>query len=496
MAHAAETTQSDQIAEREKLAHDPHRPRYHYLPAANWLNDPNGLIHWKGKYHMFYQYNPNGPFHGTIHWGHTVSSDLVHWADLPIALAPTPDSPDAEGCYSGCAVDHNGVPTFIYSGHNRANPGAFELPCLATGDDELLAWTKYAENPVIAGPPEDLDVIAFRDHCVWKADDAWYQVIGSGVTGVGGTALLYRSQDLVRWEYVHPICIGDLTKTEPLWTGSMWECPDLFPLGDKHVLIVSVWDNHHTHYPIYFVGDYTAHTFTPQLPHMLDYGPSFYAPQSLRDAAGRRIMFGWLREERAAEAQRAAGWSGVMSLPRVLSIGPDGLLGVEPAPELAALRGKHAHWADIDLSPTSPDLLSDLRGDTLEIIAEFELGDDTEFGIKVRCSPDGAEQTAISYDSLRRRLAIDPQRSSGSDTAHRGVQGGQLELARDEPLRLHIFLDRSVVEVFANGRACVTSRIYPSRDDSLGVELFVQRGRARLTALDIWEMGSIWDGRG
>ena len=95
---------------------DRQRPRYHFLPPANWLNDPNGLIQWRGRYHTFYQYNPNGPFHGTIHWGHAISDDSVHWEHLPIALAPTPGGPDADGCWSGCAVDHDGVPTLIYTG--------------------------------------------------------------------------------------------------------------------------------------------------------------------------------------------------------------------------------------------------------------------------------------------------------------------------------------------------------------------------------------------
>src|SRR5688572_12844442 len=122
-----------------------HRPQYHFLPPANWMNDPNGLIQWQGQYHMFYQYNPNGPFHGTIHWGHAISSDLVHWEHLPIALAPTPGGPDEDGCWSGCAVDDGGVPTFIYSGaRNRV-----ERACLATSSDGLLTWEKYPGNPII-----------------------------------------------------------------------------------------------------------------------------------------------------------------------------------------------------------------------------------------------------------------------------------------------------------------------------------------------------------
>src|SRR6476659_2902008 len=117
-----------------RLVRDPHRPGYHFLPPANWMNDPNGLIHWKGQYHMFYQYNPEGPFHNKIHWGHAVSTDLVHWAHLPVALAPTLDSPDEDGCWSGCAVDNAGVPTLVYTGVR----GEDQLPCVATGDDDLV----------------------------------------------------------------------------------------------------------------------------------------------------------------------------------------------------------------------------------------------------------------------------------------------------------------------------------------------------------------------
>jgi beta-fructofuranosidase len=488
MAHSAATTTRNQRTEPDQLAQDPHRPIYHYLPPANWLNDPNGLIHWNGQYHIFYQYNPHEALHANMHWGHAVSADLVHWEHLPIALTPTPGSPDEDGCWSGCAVDDNGVPTLIYSGHRD---GA-ERACLATSHDELRTWEKYAGNPVIPSPPPELDLVAFRDHCVWKEEDSWYQIIGAGISGVGGTALLYTSRDLRQWQYLHPICVGDKDQTDPLWTGSMWECPDLFSLGNKHVLIVSVWDNRHIYYPIYFVGDYAAHTFSPEPPHKLDFGASFYAPQSLRDAQGRRLMWGWLREGRDVQVQRTAGWSGVMSLPRVLTMRADGMLSVEPAPELTTLRGKHTRWTDIDLASTSSNVLGDVQGDTLEIIAEFDPGDATEFGITVRCSPDGAEQTQISYDRIGQRLAVDPQRSSLGDHLYREVQSGPLDLASEEPLKLHIFLDRSVVEIFANSRACLTSRIYPSRADSLGIDLFARSGTVKLRAMDIWEMGSIW----
>jgi len=491
MAKTTEPTRHDATEAGERLALDPHRPGYHFLPPANWMNDPNGLIHWNGQYHMFYQYNPDGAFHANMHWGHAVSADLVHWDHLPVALAPTPGTPDAEGCYSGCAIDHDGVPTIIYSGHNRANPGQYQLPCLATGDDALRTLTKYAGNPIIPGPPPDLDLIGFRDHCVWKEGNTWYQVIGAGIAGVGGTTLLYKSPDLLRWEYVQPICVGDVNETAPLWTGSMWECPDLFPLGGQHVLIVSVWDNRHTHYSIYFVGTYADNVFSPGAPHKLDFGASFYAPQSLRDATGRRIMFGWLREERDTQAQRDAGWSGVMSLPRVLVLRPDGVLTMRPAPELERLRGRHVYAGALDLAKAASKLAG-VRGDRLEIVAEVDLGQADQASVVLRRSPDGAEQTCVRYRRADSCLILDTTRSSLSPAAHGDVHGGPLELTPGEPLRLRIFLDGSVVEVFANDRVCVSGRIYPTRADSLGVDL-VAEGAARLTALDIWELRSIWD---
>jgi len=477
-----------QLAQEKRLADDPHRPQYHFLPPANWMNDPNGLIQWRGQYHLFYQHNPGGPCWGTMHWGHAVSENLVHWTDLPIALAPTPGGPDADGCWSGCAVDNDGIPTLIYT-------GVFpQRQCIATSTDDLLTWEKHAGNPVIVAPPEGLDVTGFRDPCVWREGDRWYALIGSGIQGVGGTVLLYKSPDLIHWEYVHPLCVGDHHDT-----GEMWECPDLFPLGplgedrneNRYVLLVSIQPEFL--YAHYFIGTYADHKFVPDIHGIIDSGGYFYAPQTLLDDQGRRIMWGWIKEGRSDEAQQAGGWAGVMSLPRILSLRPGGLLGIEPAPELRALRGKHYRLTDIVLTPTSSGILEDVRGDCLEIVAEFEPGDvgtAEELGLKLRCSPDGEEQTRIVYDRAANRLIVDRERSSLSSDVHRDAQVCPLDLVAGESLKLHIFLDCSVVEVYANGRTCITSRIYPSRPDSLGVDVFASGGSVMFKSLDIWEMGS------
>ena len=469
----------------QPAANDPQRPRYHFLPPANWLNDPNGLIHWNGTYHMFYQYNPNGPFHGTIHWGHAVSADLVHWEHLPIALAPEPGTPDEDGCYSGVAVDDGGVPTLIYSG----NRNGAQRACLATSTDGLLTWQKYPGNPVIAAPPPGLHLVEFRDHSVWREDGPWYQLMGAGIEGQGGTALLYRSNDLRSWEYLHPLLIGDQQRFTPIWTGSMWECPDFFMLQDRHVLITSIWDKNQLHYSAAFVGRYRDQRLVPDVEHKLDYGDQyFYAPQSFTDAQGRRIIFGWVHEGRSAEAQMATGWSGVMSLPRVLSLGPAGHVYMQPAPELAALRGEHMHSAAIDVPAGQLVVVPDVSGDTLELVVELAPAHDGLCGITVRCSPDGSEHTQIAYDATLHQLVVDRTHASLDPTTDHNLHVAPLTLGPDEPLRLHIFLDRSVLEVFANQRVSITSRIYPTRADSLGVALLAERGEARLNALDAWQI--------
>jgi beta-fructofuranosidase len=474
---------------RHKLAQDPHRPLYHFLLPSNWMNDPNGLIQWNGNYHLFYQTNPNGPFHGTIHWGHAVSEDLVYWEDLLIALAPTPGGPDEDGCYSGCAVDNDGVPTLIYTGVR----GKSQLPCVATSrDDSLTSWEKYEGNPVIPSPPEGLDLVGFRDHSVWKEDGVWYQLIGSGIRGVGGAALLYKSEDLIHWEYLNPLHVVNKNSTEPVWSGTMWECPNFLSLGDKRVLIVSAYDNGILYHPVYFVGTYADHRFTPQAQKILDSGGHFYAPQTMIDDRGRRLVWGWLMEGRNAQEQIQAGWSGVMSLPRILSLRPDGFLAIEPVPELKALRDTHHRFVDLDLRPESSQLLGDIRADCLEIVAEIEPGEAAEFGVKVRRSPDGEEETLVVYDRVNGRLAIDSKRSSINPNVYKDARWDQVGFSAEETLKLHIFVDRSVVEVFANGRSCLTDRIYPSRADSLGMDLFARGGSAKFKSVDIWEMRPIW----
>ena len=469
LAGAVRLADAGAPAPASKLAHDPQRPQYHLLPAANWMNDPNGPIYWQGKYHMFFQYNPNGAFWGDMHWAHAVSVDMVRWKHLPVALAPTSGGPDKDGVFSGCAVIAGGVPTVIYT---SVNP---ETQSIATSGGDLTEWKKLAGNPVIAGPPAGLDVTGFRDPCVWQEGDTWLMALGSGFRGKGGAVLLYESKDLRQWNYLHPLAAGRMragaSAKDPVDSGEMWECPDFFPLDGKHLLIVST-----ERVVKYLLGGYADRRFHAQTMGGIDYG-SYYAARTMTNTGDRRILWGWITEGRSAEAQRTAGWSGVMSLPRELK-----LLGAQvqmrPAAEVATLRGKKMAGNDV-------------AGDCLEILAEIDPGDASRAGLDVRIAPDRSEQTPIYYDRDRRLISVDRSRSSTDATADRAMQSGPFLLGRGEPLRLHLFLDGSVIEIFANDRFCLTARVYPAGARSQGVALHSDGGTAKVLSLEAYEMRPI-----
>ncbi|MFI6231161.1 glycoside hydrolase family 32 protein [Micromonospora echinospora] len=466
---------------------DRHRPRFHFLSPGGWLNDPNGLTHWNGTYHLFYQYNPDAAVHANIHWGHATSADLVHWHDEPIALTPG-DGPDADGCWSGILVDHDGTPTIVYSGSQNGE----QRPCLATGDPELRTWRKDPANPVITEPPADLSLVAFRDHCVWSEDGLWYQLIGAGIRGVGGAALLYTSPDLRTWQYQGPLHVGDAGSHDPVWTGTMWECVELFPLADRHVLVLSAWDNGTTHHPVYYTGHYADTHFTADPPALLDYGKRyFYAPQTMRDDRGRRIMFGWIQEGRSDAAVVEAGWSGVMSLPRQVSLDAAGRLFVAPVAEVATLRGARTSTPAHQLIAGDTIWLEDVHGDQLDIEARITISEGAAVELAIRSTPDGAERTVLALDRANHEIRLDRTASSRQADLDTAPIRGHLPMDADGTVDLRILIDHSVVEVFANGRP-LTARVYPTRLDALGVTITATGGSAHLHHLDAWTMTDIW----
>ncbi len=326
------------------------RPRLHFTPRAGWINDPHGIVHAGGRYHLFFQYNPAGiGWAPAIRWGHAVSADLLTWEELPVALEP---GPGEVGCWSGSLVLDGDVPTILYTRVTGPDLALGQV-AVARGTPDLAAWRRDPPAAVVAGPPAGLGVRSFRDPFVWAAGDGWRMIVGAGLDDGSGAAIQYRSADLVTWTPDGVLARRPATETAGSWTGAMWECPQLFELDGTWVLLVSVWADEVLHHVAYGLGDYDGATFTARTWGSLSHGDQLYATTAFRDADGRRCVLSWLREP-AAGMPAGSPWAGAHSLPRVLGLDGDRLVAT-PHPNLAGHGGpatvSATAGAPLDLDP-------------------------------------------------------------------------------------------------------------------------------------------------
>ena len=474
---------------RERLSVDKHRPTFHFSPPENFMNDPNGLCQWNGLYHLFYQFRADGV--DRVHWGHAVSEDLVRWKDLPIALYPDQEN----DCFSGQTLVEDGRVIATYHGTQAGN-------AIATASDELLIdWKKHPGNPVIPIVPIDEKSGApYRvfDPCIWSEDDGYYALSGvfkNGERSVDceGVDHLFHSTDLTNWEYVGELIATDYN-TEP---GEDYAVPNFWPIGNsKHMLLFFS----HKRGGQYFVGDYdsSTHQFTSDYHGRLNNGPlavgSLHAPSATVDDNGRFLAIFNVKESREPQ-----GWNDIMTLPTQLSLRDDNSLKIQPVDELTSLRGDHATSQDVELSSGEEVMLDSVKGNTVEIAMTLHPGTAHEIGLNVLRSPDNQEATRISFFPKGHprfgsaMLQIDGVNSSvREDLIPRPAEVAPLDVGDDDPIELRIFIDRSIVEVFANERQCLTLRAYPDRDDSIGVSLFARGGSAKFSDIEAWQMESVW----
>ena len=471
-----------------KLPSDPLRPQYHLLPAHNWMNDPNGPIYFRGRYHMFHQYNPQAAIWGNMNWAHATSADMLHWHHEPIALSPTPGGPDQDGVFSGSAVLDHGVPTVIYTGVAPPTSNADatlrdgmhtwrETQCLAVAqDDDLRTWKKLP-NPVISAPPAGLDVTGFRDPMLWREGERWMLALGSGIRGKGGAILLYSSTDLRQWTYLHPLIEGTFSgknAVNPVDTGDMWECPDFFPLGKKHVLLISTMGKVR-----WKVGTYTNQRFTAEKEGIVDWG-SYYAAKTMLDRDGNRILWGWIPESRPDADLISAGWAGAMSLPRTLSLNDDGELQTRVVEAAHTLRTSHTRISS-DQSPGTRDRIAKelrIRDLCAEIDCELRPKSDS---FTLRLESDAGDLVIISSSNKNGRCELQVNNLTAP-----------LLGALGSPVHLHMYLDGSVLELFANDTTTVTARIYQKATGPLRLKI---EGNVELSSLDVWQMSPISNDR-
>ncbi len=506
---------------REHLLSDRYRPGYHFAVPEDIgrPGDPNGAFYADGRYHLMYLYDRRGVggWKGKGYaWGHVSSADLVHWRHHPDALLP--DDRDG-GIFSGGAfLDDDGTAYLTYWRVNEASEGT-GIGIARSSDRHYERWEKL-DVPSLDGTEFGIRTATGAggesDHLcnadpsnIWKHNGTYYLQAGNLLVlnklGRGDQAPahyrgdwvdLFRSRDLREWEYVHRFYER---RRDNSWTQESEDdmCPSFLPLpgsraggaaSGKHLqLFIS-----HNMGCQYYVGTYDGERarFVPEAHGRMSWvDNTFFAPEALIDGRGRQIMWAWLTDNPAKGIEDALrdGWCGVYGLPRTLWLGADGrTLHLAPVPELERLRCHPKEFADATVTDATQVPLAGVDGLSCEIGVRIDPGSARQAGVRVRTSPDGAETTLLYYDADARRLCFDATRSGRKGRPV--LEQAPLELATGEPLHLRVFIDKSVIEVFANDRQAITRRVYPEGDASDGVALFARGGSATCSAIRTWDM--------
>jgi len=457
-AAIARAMASVRVAEAQAEA-DPARPSFHFRPPANWMNDPNGTIFADGYLQLFYQHNPYGDRWGNMHWGHARSRDLVHWEQLPIALWPS-KALGEEHCFSGTAGTSDGRPLLIYTSVAPSG-GRPNEQWAALGTPDWLNWQKYSGNPVLSLDQPDSPQVGrdWRDPFLFKSGERTFMVLGAD-TKDRAVIPLYEATDgsLLKWKFRG--YLFDWPKSEIEFP----ECPNFFPLGDKWVLILSPY-----HRLDYWIGSFSPDQgrFEPERHGILDYGEgesaNYYASNLAFDSDGTCWLLGWVRG-----FPEGRGWNGCLALPRKLSLTAEGELIQEPVPGLTGLRGTTETWRRVEVVDLTT-LVSDFSKRSGELHVRIEIGKATRAGVRFTGN-DGAE---LSWDGEALRVA-----------------GSKLPVA-GSAVELHAFLDKSVLEVFADGGKVTASRVVMPTAEASRIDLFSEGGPAVMD-VSYWPMEGIW----
>jgi beta-fructofuranosidase len=488
---------------RKKMASDKYRPVYHYINPEGNLNDPNGLCYWNGAWHLFYQAYP--PEDTRQHWGHAMSTDLIHWKDLPYAIYPNPE----RAVFSGSTFVEDNRVIAMYHGPMVGNMVAI------SSDPLLLNWDKVTGKAVIpiqssTGFPLPYNVF---DPCIWKKDSIYYSLsAGRSRSGPGGKEVranfLFRSKDLAKWEYMHEFVEGDRFTM----IGDDGACPYFWPIGNRYIMPFFS----HMSGGQYLLGDYDKQrdkfvvTSHGKFNHGAVSPAGVHAPSATPDGKGGVIILFNMNPGMAT-----SGWNQIMTLPRRLTlIGPDEL-GIEPAGDIESLRYNHQQVGPMDLPANKEIVLKNISGNAMEIIAEIDTSNAPMIEMNVLRSPNKEEFTRIvfyrerGYSQGRANTPVQGQQppvrnstvvletsnSSNLPAARsRPPEEAQVKLQPKETLKLRVFIDKSVVEVFVNGKQALAARVYPGRDDSIGISFRSQGVSTVLKSLDAWQLKNIYEG--
>ncbi|AYU78988.1 sucrose hydrolase-like protein [Leishmania donovani] len=472
-------------------------PDYHMASFAGWMGVPGGLCYHNGLYHVFYQYNPFSENWGPMHWGHVTSEDLVHWQHQPIALAPG-ELFDHDGCFSGSSVSYNNKLYIFYTGHTwrtesekgsgngAMGEGAsfYQQQCVAVSSDGV----NFEKLGAVVRPPPGY--VHFRDPKVWQQDGRWWMVCGArDVTKDLGQLLLFATEDLLKWDDTNWQVLG-MTEDKNVF---MWECPDYFTIGsreDMKLLLFCPQGKKASEYSYRnrFQNGYTVGQWTPGGPwrvqrefRELDRGHDFYAAQTFLAADGqRRMLMAWCNMWESPMPTKQYGWSGCLTLPRELSYNEaTGQLRMLPARELVGLRTPEMMIVPTLLVENNSDaqILANCTAYELDIAFNMETSTAEKYGLWLGS---GAE---LYVDAQSKRLVLNRHYPQHMLSGYRSC-----EMPTGLLLQLHVFIDRSSIEVFVNnGEATFSSRVFPDEGDR-ALRVFSVNGTADMVGGTMWKL--------
>ena len=505
---------------RERLISDPYRPAFHFcFPEVNGRpGDPNGAFFANGGYHLMYLYNREG---SGFCWGHVSSTDLLHWRNHPDAIFPGNGD---EGCFSGGAfVDDDG--SAILSYWMLWNDKGIGLA--RSTDKNFNVWEKSPSNPVIKsaewgitdlkdGSGKTFHVGSADPSNIWKKEGRYYMATGNllvlrkygsrgkGLPGdnpkdpplppdsvnyQGDHLYLFASDDLKNWKYQH-----EFYRSDRKWTNKNEDnmCPSFLPLpsspdggkpGGKHLLLFIS----HNMGCQYYVGTYKVDHFYPENHGRMTWKDNaYFAPEALIDGKGRQIMWSWIFDDRPDSVINYCGWTGTYGLPRSLWVGSDGTLRMRPVRELESLRLNESVVSNLKVASGSEVKLAEPGRELMELEVTIPASKALKYGVKVGISADGREETVIYYDKSDKKLKFDT-RKSGLTFGRKIVEEAPLELKNGEPLELRIFIDKSVIEVFANDRQAIARMVYPTLEGR-GISFFAEGGDVTIKSVKSWEL--------
>jgi beta-fructofuranosidase len=452
---------------RRAQLNDPYRPVWHLTIAegTGYPFDPNGAIFKNGIYHLWYLYQAEAGHH----WQHLSSIDLFHWRWHANDLQHHPGDPDT-GIFSGNAF-LAGDGNVVISYHGLGTGGN----CVAfSSDPSLDIWKKPASNPI---------ALPGWDPHMWLEGDTYYQISG------GNPPVLYTGKAYDQpMEEMGAFMTHDLPGIDDFEDIS---CPDFFKLDDRWVLVCIS----HPRGARYYIGDWDGKQFRPHSHHRMNWpGGTYFAPETLLDDKGRRILWAWVLDRKTGVS------SGTMSMPRVLTLSKDKLsLNIAPPEEVEQLRYNPMEEKPFTVEKGESVTLGTIKGNIMEMELTIDPGKASRFGVKLFCSGDGREQTPVVIDLNKDILQVDMRKSSLDNPLYHEfvmhdpnpvveTQDAPFILEQGEKVNLRIFIDKSILEVFANGRQCITQVVYPTLEDAVHIQIFAEDAPVKVQQIRGWKL--------